>query len=136
MKNLKEKNFLLEMLKKIPIAIYACEKTGIARSTYYRWKKDDAKFSKLADEAIMEGVMLVNDIAENQLLSAIKNGNMSAITFWLRSHHASYTDKIQLSGKVETSTKLTPEQKLLIKKAFALADYNNQNHDQENKDKN
>ena len=135
MKNLKEKNLLLEMLKKIPIAIYACEKTGIARSTYYRWKKDDAKFSKLADEAIMEGVMLVNDIAENQLLSAIKNGIMPAITFWLRSHHASYTDKIQLSGKVETNTKLTPEQKILVKKCFALADFNNQNYVQEKKDK-
>lgn len=128
MKNLKEKNLLLEMLRKNPICQYACEKTGIARSTYYRWKKEDAKFSKLTDEAIIEGVMLVNDLAENQLLSAIKDRNMTGIIFWLRNHHTSYTDKIQISGKIETNQELSPAQKALIKEALKLSGLDNKSN--------
>lgn len=135
MKDKKQKELLMENLKKTPIVQIACERSGISRCTYYRWRKD-AKFSKDADIALREGILFINDIAESQLLSLIKDKNQAAINQWLRHHHPAYAEKIQLSGKVETNTRLTPEQKLLIKKAFALADYNNQNHDQEKTDKN
>ena len=46
------KELVVEQLKKTPIVQIACEKTGIGRATYYRWRKEDAEFGKLADEAI------------------------------------------------------------------------------------
>lgn len=36
--------------------------------TYYRWREEDPEFTKQADLALAEGVALVNDMAESQLL--------------------------------------------------------------------
>jgi hypothetical protein len=83
----KEKELLLEQFRKMPIVQIACEKTGIGRATYYRWRKDDQKFANQADLALEDGNRLINDIAESQLLSAIRDKNMTAIIFWLKSHH-------------------------------------------------
>ncbi|MEN6511776.1 MAG: hypothetical protein ABFD00_08090 [Chloroherpetonaceae bacterium] len=135
MKDKKQRDLLMENLKKTPIVQIACERSGISRCTYYRWRKD-AKFSKDADTALREGILFINDIAESQLLSLVKDKNLGAINQWLRHHHPAYAEKIQLTGKVETNTKLTPEQKVLIKKAFALAAFNNQSYAQEKKDNN
>ena len=58
-----------------------CEKSGISRATYYRWKKDDPDFREKAEEALMDGESLINDMAESQLISAIRDQNMTAIIF-------------------------------------------------------
>ena len=83
------KELLIEQLKKTPIVQVACEKVGVGRATYYRWRKEDEEFAKLADEAISEGNFLVNDMAESQLMSAIRDKNLTAIIFWLKHHPAS-----------------------------------------------
>ena len=44
MKTKKDKELILEQLRKTPIVQVACEKTGIARATYYRWRKKDKRF--------------------------------------------------------------------------------------------
>jgi hypothetical protein len=124
MKDKKQKELILEQLRKTPIAQYACEKSGVARSTYYRWKKD-SKFSKLADEAIMEGVLMINDLAEAQLISAIKDRNMTSLIFWLKNRHSAYAEKILISGKVEAKKELSPAQKKLIRKALKLSALDN-----------
>lgn len=122
----KQKQLLLEQLKKTPIVQIACEKTNISRATYYRWRKEDDGFAKLADEAVMEGALLVNDMAESQLISAIKDKNMRAITFWLQTHHKGYSSKVELNGKMEIDNKpLTPEQETLLRKALELSGLNN-----------
>ncbi len=41
-----EKRILVEQLEKTPVVQIACEKTGVGRSTYYRWLKEDPEFSK------------------------------------------------------------------------------------------
>jgi hypothetical protein len=42
----------------------------------------------------------MNDIAESKLLSAVKDGNMTAIIFWLKNNNPRYSDKkINLSIK-------------------------------------
>ena len=69
----REKSLLIEQLKKIPIVQVACEKVGVGRATFYRWRKDDEDFSEKINQAISEGNALVNDMAESQLMSAIKN---------------------------------------------------------------
>ena len=90
-----DKRLIIERLKKVPIVQTACEKVGISRSTYYRWRKEDLIFAALCDHAIKEGILLINDLAENQLMRAISETNMTAIIYWLKHHHPTYREKIQ-----------------------------------------
>jgi ACT domain-containing protein len=114
-----DKQTLLVQLKKTPIVQIACEKTGIGRSTYYRWKADE-DFAKLADEAIAEGVSLINDMAESQLLAAIRDRNTSAIFYWLNHRHPSYSNKLEITAQIDDKS-LTPEQQKLIQTAMERA---------------
>lgn len=114
------KSLLLEQLKKTPIIQIACERSGVGRATYYRWRKDDLEFAKSADAAILDGRFLINDMAESQLIAAVKERNLPAITYWLRHHHPDYTDTIQIKHAIQDES-LTPEQEALIREALRLA---------------
>lgn len=118
----KEKLAILEQLCKTPIVQVACERAGVARASFYRWKKEDKEFNKKVEKATDQGLGTINDIAESQLLSAIKDRNLTAIIFWLKNHHQAYTDKLKISGNLVTKNDvLTPEQEKSIKKALQLA---------------
>lgn len=117
----KNKEQLLEILKKTPIVQIACEKAGVGRATYYRWKKEDAEFSQQADQALLDGSLLVNDMAESQLMSAIKDKNMTAIIFWLKHHHPAYLTKVEITSSQMKDPMLTPEQEDSVKKALLMA---------------
>lgn len=114
-----QKSALIEQLRRTPIIQVACEKTGIGRASYYRWRKDDPDFAKACDEAMAEGVELVSDLAESKLIGAIKEQNHSAISFWLRHRHPAYAQKLQIQAKVETEAPLTPEQEELVRRALS-----------------
>ncbi len=115
------KEELIKLLKKTPIVQLACEKVGVSRATFYRWKKVDAQFELQVDEAIYAGKHLINDMAESQLIRAIKDGNMTSIIFWLKNNHPDYKTRVELSGTVKTQTKLTEEQEQQIQKALIHA---------------
>ncbi len=115
-----QKSLMIEQLKKTPIVQVACEKTGISRATYYRWYKADKEFAKKSDEALCEGSSLVNDMAESQLMAAIRDKNMTAIVFWLKHHHALYAPTMQIKHTIEDDN-LTPEQEALVRNALRLA---------------
>lgn len=115
------KDLIVEQLKKIPIIQVVCEKLDIPRSSFYRWRKDDAEFAEKVDDALFVGKQLVNDLAESMLISAIKEKNLSAIQFWLRHNHKTYSNRIELSGKLNQDNKLTPEQEEEITRALKLA---------------
>lgn len=122
MKTDKNKGLLIEQLKKTPIIQVACEKVGIGRATFYRWKNDDQEFATKADEALSEGTYLVNDVAESQLMSAIRDKNLTAIIFWLKHHHPSYATKVEVTARLKADNEiLTPEQEALVIKALKLA---------------
>jgi ACT domain-containing protein len=114
------RKLMLEQLQKTPIVQVCCEKLSIARSTYYRWREEDPEFAKQADKALAEGVALINDLTESQLLSAIKNGNISSIFYWLNHRHSAYSNKLEITAKVKNEV-MTPEQAELIKKALENA---------------
>lgn len=128
-----QKAELIKQLKKTPIVEVACKKLGIGRATYYRWKKDDPKFAEEAEFALDEGSQLVNDMAESQLINAIKEGNMTGIIFWLKNHHKQYSPKLEVTTK-NGDVPLTDEQKELIRKSLAMAFSNNsdleENHEE------
>ncbi|RJQ33044.1 hypothetical protein C4572_00105 [Candidatus Parcubacteria bacterium] len=127
--NNQNKKLILEQLKKTPIVEAACQLVGISRMTFYRWKQNP-EFAEKVDKAILEGRMLVNDLAESQLISAIKEQNLSAITYWLKHHHPSYKTKIEIEGAINAVHELSPRQQELMKKAFELSgiNFNNLNN--------
>jgi hypothetical protein len=118
----KNKEQLLEILKKTPIVQIACEKAGVGRATYYRWRKEDPEFAKVSDQALLDGSLLINDMAESQMMSAIKDKNMTAIIFWLKHHHPAYATKIEITASNRNQDiVLTDEQKELLNKALQMA---------------
>lgn len=129
------KDTVIKQLKKTPIVQVSCKKVGISRATFYRWKKEDKKFANEAEAAIEEGLGLINDMAESQLITAIKEGNLTGIIFWLKNHHRQYSPKLEVTTK-DGDIPLTEEQKILIKKSLAMAYRDNkkeENNGQSNK---
>lgn len=132
----KQKEVLIEELRKRPIVQGACQKISIGRASYYRWRKEDPAFAAAVDEAMEAGIGIVNDVAETQLMTAIREGNMSAVIFWLKHHHQSYTTRVELDARIKTDAGiLTPEQEAAVRKALELASLQQTNpHDHENED--
>lgn len=120
MKKNKYQNQFLEELARIPIIQVACEKTGLSRNSVYRWRKEDTAFAKRMDEAIAEGVALVNDMSESQLLNLIKEKNWPAISFWLKHRNDNYKNKLEITTK-DDPEELTPAQAKVVKQALKLA---------------
>lgn len=114
------KKILIEQIKKTPVIQVACEKVGVSRATYYRWRKSDPKFADKAEIALNEGSQMINDMAESQLISAIKEGNLTGIIFWLKNHHKQYSPKLEVTTK-NTEIPLTDEQKEIIRQSLNMA---------------
>ncbi|HRY62401.1 MAG TPA: hypothetical protein P5056_01365 [Candidatus Paceibacterota bacterium] len=120
MKKNKFQDQFLDELRKVPIVQVACEKTGLSRNSVYRWRKDDKEFLKKMDSALSDGVALVNDMSESQLLTLIKEKNYPAISFWLRHRNDNYKNKLEITTK-EDNEELTPSQAKIVKQALKLA---------------
>ncbi len=115
------KELLLEQLKKTPIVQIACEKVGLSRVSFYNWKKKDPEFATQVDEAVLEGCSLVNDLAESQLIGAVKEGNIQGIAYWLKHHHPTYKNKLDITARLDKEEALTPEQEASVREALRLA---------------
>lgn len=117
-----DKKRLLAHLEKTPIVEAACKKAGLPRSTYYRWRKEDQVFADRCDETIDLSVGRINDLAESQLINAIKNQNMTAITFWLKHHHGKYRNRLEIDARIQAvQQELTTEQAEAVARALQLA---------------
>lgn len=117
-----DKKALLSQLERTPIVEAACKKAGLPRSTFYRWRKDDKEFAAKCDETIELSVGRINDLAESQLINAIKDQNMTAITFWLRHHHHSYRNRVEVDAHLHAvQQEMSPEQAELVTNALRLA---------------
>ena len=77
---LKKETFLASLLSSDGNISKACGQTNISRTTIYDWIKKDDKFQ--------EKVSYVNeellDMAEDQLLTMIRKGNLTATIFYLK----------------------------------------------------
>lgn len=122
----KDKESVLAYLRKMPIVQIVCERAGIGRATYYRWRNEDKEFKKAADQAMRDGELFVNDLSESQVISLIKDKSWPAISFWLKNHHPKYADKIKVEANINrTDEKLTPEEEKLVQHALACLRGNN-----------
>jgi hypothetical protein len=121
-KKIKEK--LIEVLNKNPIIQPACDRCGISRATFYRWRSGDQKFAEKVEKAITEGRTLVTELAESKLMNAIKSENLGAIKYWLQYNDKRYSNRLEIKGEITTTSKtLTPKQEESIKKALLLVDF-------------
>lgn len=84
---------MIEFLKDNPIIQIACQKMKISRSTHYEWCKKDLVYRAKVAEALLQGVNIVNDVAEHTLISAIKNGDTRISRYWLEHHHPAYATR-------------------------------------------
>ena len=135
MKSNKDKQILLGLLKQTPIVEIAVQKANISRATFYRWKKEDKEFAKLAEEALIEGENLITDMSESQLISLIKDKNFQAVQLWLKAHHPKYNNKIEVTGNLNVKEEpLTMEQQQLVEKSLAMAGILLNNKDQQKYD--
>lgn len=116
-----QKKLILEQLKQVPIVQVACQKSGVSRPSYYRWRSEDKEFKKAADEAILEGETMITEMSETQLITLIRDKNFAAIQLWLKAHHPRYGNKLEISGGLSVSRELTEEENKLLEKALRLA---------------
>lgn len=88
----RNKEKLLQKFREMPIIQVAVAQLGITRMTYYRWYDTDEKFAKEAEMARDEGVLYMNDMMESLLIKKAKDGNLTAITTWLKTYNQMYAD--------------------------------------------
>lgn len=122
------KKILIEELKKKPVVEAACLKAGIGRTAFYDWKKKDPKFAKAVELAFQFGKDFVSDIAEMQLLNAIKSGDFRALALWLKTHKKEYGNRMEIEGALTLIEELSPEKKEVVKRSLALANLTLNNH--------
>lgn len=125
----KEKQKFLEILEKNPVVQIACERSGVSKATFYRWREADKEFREKVEKALTEGNSLISDIAISQLISAIKDKNLGAIKFWLENHHDDYTNKLHITAEIEQELMLTPEQEAIVRRALELVSLPKQTND-------
>jgi ACT domain-containing protein len=125
----KAKEALLEQLRKTPILQIACEKLDINRTTLYRWRAESKEFATAIDEALLEGRLMVNDLAESQLIGAVKDRNITAILAWLKHNHPTYRARIEIEGSLKVIEELSVEQTEQVRRALALADVTLKSHE-------
>lgn len=116
---------ILDQLRLFPNVQLACERIGIGRSTYYDWRKNDTKFKEATDKAVEFGNWFINDLAESKLIQNIKDGDNTAIIFWLKKHHPRYYDEVAHKHKhtheiVIDKEPIDPETAKLIRRTIGL----------------
>ncbi|MDP3988072.1 MAG: hypothetical protein Q8P80_02915 [Candidatus Levybacteria bacterium] len=130
----KQKQALLEQMRRTPTIEQSAQKVGISRMTVYRWTKANRQFAQDVEESLRAGREFVSDIAETQMFNLISQGKPEMIKFFLAHNNARYRDKLELSGIVSTKDEpLTAEQKAIIRQALKLSSL--RNYDQHKKEK-
>lgn len=93
MKHNYEKFKFLEILRENPWISFAAKKSGISRSTIYRWMKDDPELRRAIDEAQKAGSSQLDEMAEMGLVKKIKEGHFQAIKYYLDRNNPKYMTK-------------------------------------------
>ena len=108
-RNLKKETLLQALESSLGIVSTACNRTGISRSSFYKWYKEDEEFRKKVDE--IDSVKL--DFVESQLFKNIQNLKEKSIIFYLqhKGHKRGYIQKqnINLTSNEEKINKIEIE---------------------------
>lgn len=74
-----KKRFLKALENSMGMVVHASDATGIHRATHYNWMKEDPEYAEQV-QTIMERNI---DLSESVLLQAVKNGDLSAVFYYL-----------------------------------------------------
>ena len=96
--NIKKKLMIEALRKSLGIVTDACKEVGIDRTLYYRWLKEDEEFRRKVEE--LEDIAL--DFAESMLLKKIKEGDTTAIIFYMKTKgkKRGYIEKHEVDSNV------------------------------------
>lgn len=88
---------ILEALRERPSFAAACRKARIARSLFYRWRKEDPEFDRRVLEAREQGL----DALEDALVTRGMKNDTTAAIFLLKSHRREiYGDKLDINLQI------------------------------------
>ena len=108
-RNLKKETLLQALESSLGIVSTACNRTGISRSSFYKWYKEDEEFRKKVDD--IDNVKL--DYVETKLFKNIENEKEKSIIFYLqhKGHKRGYIQKqnINLTSNEEDIKKIEIE---------------------------
>ena len=108
-RNLKKETLLEALENGLGIVSTACNRTGISRSSFYKWYKEDEEFRKKVDD--IDNVKL--DYVETKLFKNIENEKEKSIIFYLqhKGHKRGYLQKqnINLTSNEEDIKKIEIE---------------------------
>ena len=108
-RTLKKETLLQALESSLGIVATACNRTGISRSSYYKWYKEDEEFRKRVDE--IDNIKL--DFVESKLFKNIENEKEKSIIFYLqhKGHKRGYIQRqnINLTSNEEDIKKIEIE---------------------------
>jgi hypothetical protein len=90
MRSNEDKKKFLEALSKAPFILHATKQVGIDKATIYRWRKKDPKFNIAVEDVLNIGRAGLCDIAENQIVKMINQGDFKASKFFLENNDKRY----------------------------------------------
>lgn len=103
----RDKEALLEQLRKMPVITIACERTGIGRTTFHRWCHEDKTFEAEVNKAMSEGDQMLNDVGKTQLIALIKDKKWEAVKYYLEKHHPEFlSEKNRLAQEKKSELKI------------------------------
>ncbi|MFH1694705.1 MAG: hypothetical protein ABH880_03055 [Patescibacteria group bacterium] len=108
----KQKELILEEIEKSPFVHVVATKAKVGRTTVYRWIKEDPEFARQFSEHRLIGDALLGEIAESQLFKAIRDGELRAITFFLKYRNPKYRTTVSIADPAKPG--LSEEQKKRI----------------------
>lgn len=76
----KKEELLKALEKSLGVVTTACKMARVGRTTFYEWLEKDSDFKKVVDD--IKNVAL--DYAESKLYELIKDGNVTATIFYLK----------------------------------------------------
>ena len=108
-RTLKKETLLQALESSLGIVATACNSTGISRSSYYKWYKEDEEFRQRVDE--IDNIKL--DFVESKLFKNIENEKEKSIIFYLqhKGHKRGYIQRqnINLTSNEEDIKKIEIE---------------------------
>jgi len=108
-RTLKKETLLQALESSLGIVSTACNRTGISRSSFYKWYKEDEEFRKKVDE--IDNLKL--DFVESKLFKNIENEKEKSIIFYLqhKGHKRGYIQRqnINLTSNEEDIKKIEIE---------------------------
>jgi hypothetical protein len=87
------KKKFLEELEKEGLILAACRRSGLSRTTLYRWKKEDKEFSKQITKSQKIGRDNVNDLGDYSIIQLIKEKNVPIIKWYKAFNDRRYKPK-------------------------------------------